>query len=125
VNQLNLTSNKGSAYNGVDPMSATEKVSMPLIMDRNFDYFTGFNVQNVGTSTVDVTCTFSNNSRTVTASLAPGAALNDVQLNKLADKYVGSATCAAPTGSQIVGVVNELNSVGTGDLFFTYNGFNY
>jgi hypothetical protein len=125
VNQLNLSANKGSAYNGVDAASATEKVSMPLIMDRNGGFFTGFNVQNVGTSTVTVTCTFSNNPRVVTASVAPGAALNDIQLNQLAAGYVGSATCTAPAGSKIIGVVNELSSTGTGDMFFTYNGFSY
>lgn len=55
---------------------------MPLIINSNSGYFTGFNVQNVGGSTVTVNCTFQNNARVVTKSLAPGEALNDLQLDQ-------------------------------------------
>ena len=120
VNQTNFT-DKGSAYNGVDPGSATATVNFPLIMQANFGFFTGFNVYNVG-GPVTVTCTFSGAGApaTVTQSLGTGSALNAVQLGTT--QYVGSATCNAPGGS-IVGIANELGS-GAGDNFFAYGGFN-
>lgn len=110
VNQLNNSQGTGEAYGGFDPAQATSKVVMPLIMDRNFGYFTGFNVMNIGTAATNVTCTFTNSSRTVTASLNPGQALTDVQLNQLGNGYVGSATCTGGAGSKLAGVVNELNN---------------
>jgi hypothetical protein len=120
-NQL-LPNVNGEAYVSFSAaVDAGETVVMPLIMDRNSGYFTGFNVQNVGGSTVTVNCTFQNNARVVTKSLAPGEALNDLQLNQLADKYVGSATCAGGPGAQLVAVVNQLKS-GTVDNFLVYEG---
>lgn len=121
VNQTNFA-NYGSSYNGFDPASATEKLVMPLIMDRNAGFYTGFNLMNVGPAAT-VTCTFSNSSYTVTAPLPTGAAINDLQLNKIANGYVGSATCMAP-GGEIIAVVNELGNSSTADLLFTYEGFN-
>ena len=122
VNQTNFA-NYGSSYNGFNVASASSTVSMPLIMDRNAGYYTGFNVMNVGTSSTTVTCTFTNSTYTVSKTLAAGGALNDLQLNKIADKYVGGATCVAPSGS-IVAVVNELGDSTSADLLFTYEGFN-
>jgi hypothetical protein len=123
VNQLNQSANKGAAYNAFNPASGTSMVVMPLIMDRNFGYFTGFSVTNVGSAATTVTCTFTNSSRTVSGTLQPGQALTDVQLNQLANGYVGSATCTAP-GGQIVGIVNELATSGAGDAFLVYEGTN-
>jgi hypothetical protein len=127
VNQLNSSANKGASYDAFDPANATNAVVFPLIMDRNYNYWTGFTVVNVGTSTTDVSCTFTGSSRTVSASnLAPGAALLDTQINQIASGYTGAATCTASGGSdnKIVGVVNELNSVASGDTFMTYEGSN-
>lgn len=120
-NQL-LPNVNGEAYVSFSAaVDAGETVVMPLIMDRNSGYFTGFNVQNVGGSTVTVNCTFQNNARVVTKSLAPGEALNDLQLNQLAAGYIGSATCAGGAGAQLVAVVNQLKS-GTVDNFLVYEG---
>ncbi len=123
VNQINTKNKTGSAYNGANPSNGTSKVSFPLIMDRNFGYFTGFSVANVGTSSTTVSCSFTNSTLVVSGTVASGAALASVQLNQLADKYVGSTSCTATGGdAKIVGVVNEL---GTGeDSFLTYNGTN-
>ena len=120
VNQTNFT-DKGSAYNGVDPAAASETVNFPLIMQANFGFFTGFNVYNVG-GPVTVNCTFSGAGAPANISqpLASGSALNAVQLG--ATPYVGSATCTAAGGS-IVGIANELGT-GAGDNFFAYGGFN-
>jgi len=120
-NQL-LPGVNGEAY--VSFSTATDSgatVVMPLIMDRNSGYFTGFNVQNVGTSSVTVNCTFQNNARVVTKTLAPGEALNDLQKDQLANGYVGSATCTGGTGAQLVAVVNQLKA-GTDDNFLVYEG---
>ncbi len=124
VNQLNSGANKGASYAAFDPAAGTSTVVFPLIMDRNFGYFTGFSVMNVGTSSTTVTCTFTGSSRTVNATLNPGEALTDVQLNQIADGYVGSAVCTASGGGSIVGVVNELNTSSTGDAFLVYEGAN-
>lgn len=124
VNQLNAAANKGAAYEGFDPTAATSTVVMPLIMDRNNNYWTGFSVVNVGDTSTTVVCTFSGSSYTETAVLAPGSALTALQNGKIAPGYVGSATCTASDGGKIVGIVNELNSLLTGDAFLVYNAFN-
>jgi hypothetical protein len=124
VNQLNLGANKGASYSGFDPASGTDTVAMPLIMDRNSNYWTGFSVVNVGTASTSVNCSFANSTHTNSATLDPGEALTALQLNQLADGYVGSATCVAGSGGSIVGIVNELNTVLSGDAFLVYNAFN-
>ncbi len=126
VNQLNTAAVKGGSYGAFDPSAATATVVFPLIMDRNYGFFTGFNVQNVGTQSTTVTCAFTNSTRTVSATLAPGEALNDVQLNQLSSGYVGAATCTASGGDQkIVGVANELNLGSAVDSLLVYEGTNH
>lgn len=129
VNQLNAEANKGAAYAGFDPNAATSTVAFPLIMDRNYGYWTGFSVMNVGTSPVNINCTFSGSSYAVSGTdVQPGAALVDTQINKIADGYTGSATCTATgTDPKIIGVVNELNtlpSYAANDAFLVYEGVN-
>lgn len=129
VNQLNSGANKGAAYAGFDPNAATSTVAFPLIMDRNYGYWTGFSVMNVGTSAVNIHCTFSGSSYTVSGTnVQPGAALVDTQLNKIANGYTGSATCMATgTDPKIIGVVNELNTLpayAAKDAFLVYEGVN-
>lgn len=123
VNQLNNTDGTGEAYSGFDPAALTNKVVMPLIMDRNFGYFTGFNIANVGGSATNVSCTFTGSSYTVSANLPAGGVLNDVQLNKIADSYVGGATCTGDAGAKLAAVVNELGT-GGGDQFLVYEAIN-
>lgn len=124
VNQLNASANKGAAYEGFDPAAATSTVVMPLIMDRNSNYWTGFSVANVGNTSTTVQCTFSDSTHIETATLNPGQALTALQNGVIRPNYVGSATCTASDGGKIVGIVNELNSVLTGDAFLVYNAFN-
>ena len=124
INQLNGSANKGAAYEGFDPTSATNSVVMPLIMDRNSNYFTGFSVLNVGGAQTTVNCTFTGSTHTESATLDPGDAMTPMQNGVIADGYVGSATCTAGSGGEIVGIVNELNSVLTGDAFLVYDAFN-
>jgi len=123
VNQL-LPGRNGEAYGGFDPTKATSRVVMPLIMDRNSGYFTGFNVMNVGSTATTVTCTFTGTSYTVSANLQPGQALTDIQNGKIASGYVGSGSCVASGGGKIVGVVNELGPSSTADQLLVYEGVN-
>lgn len=133
VNQLNAGANKGAAYNGFDPSNATSTVNLPLIMDRNWGYFTGFSIVNAGASgsgDTDVTfsCTGAGAAYATslgTVTLSPGAAFAPVQLNAIADGYTGSCTASASGGAaKILGIVNELNSGLGGDAFLVYEGFN-
>ncbi len=124
INQLN-PGHYGETFSGFDPALATDTLVMPLIMDRNSGYFTGFNVQNVGTSTTTVLCTYTDSTHTDSATLDPGEAMNALQLNKLGDGYVGSATCTASNGGAIVGVVNELGPSSTADQLLVYEAINH
>jgi hypothetical protein len=120
VNQVNPGTN-GEAYGAFDPALATDTVVLPLIMDRNVGWFTGFNVMNVGSGSTTVNCTFTGTGYTASATLAVGEAMTDIQLNQIGVSYVGSATCTAGSGGKIVAVVNELGS-GTGDELMVYEG---
>lgn len=120
-NQL-LPGINGGAYGAFTQADAGKSVSMPLIMDRNSGFFTGFNVQNVGANATNVTCTFAPGGATVAGSLQPGQALNDNQNNKLGDRFVGSATCVGDAAdSLLVAVVNELKP-GAVDNLLVYEG---
>jgi hypothetical protein len=125
VNQLKPGVN-GEAYGSFDAALATSTVVLPLIMDRNYNWYTGFNVMNVGSAATTVTCTFSGTSYTVnTGSLAAGQAYTAIQSGAVASGYVGSGTCTATNpGDKIVAVVNELNGVAAGDNLLVYEGIN-
>lgn len=123
VNQVNGSGFKAGSYAGFDTTVATHKVVFPLIMDRNGGYYTGFNIQHVGGPTSLVTCTFTNSSVTVPATLSNGQSLNHIQQNQIANGYVGSATCTAANSSvKLVGVVNELGNSVNLDQFLVYEG---
>ena len=124
VNQHAFGANKGASYGAFNPADATGTVVMPLIMDRNSGYWTGFNVQNVGTSQTTVSCTFANTSYTASGTLDPGEALNDIQDGAIANGYVGSAVCTSDNGEPIIGVVNELQPGGSSDTLLTYEAAN-
>ena len=123
VNQHKIGTN-GEAYGAFNAADASDTVVMPLIMDRNSGYWTGFNVMNVGASSTSVSCAFTGTSYSVgPVTLAPGAALTNLQNGNIANGYVGSATCTAsnPT-DQIIAVVNELGPSGTLDQLLVYEG---
>jgi len=124
VNQHSFGDNKGASYGAFDRAAATDTVVMPLIMDRNSNYWTGFNVQNVGTASTTVNCTFANTSYTASGTLQPGEALNDLQINNIADGYVGSAVCTSDNGEPIIAVVNELQQGNSNDTLLTYEAAN-
>ena len=122
VNQTTATI--AGAYSSFSPTNATSKVVLPLIMDRNSLWYTGFTVANVGTGPADVSCTFTNTTYTVSGNLQAGSVLLDIQKDKIADKYVGSGTCIATgTNAKIVAIVNEI-APGSGDGLLVYEGLN-
>lgn len=121
VNQTNFA-DKGSAYNSFNKSDATGTVVMPLIMNA-YNIWTGFNVMNVGTASATVTCTYSGITQTSTATLAPNEAMSVQQVSGFPANYVGGGTCTASGGS-LVGVVNQANTVASGDTTLTYEAFN-
>jgi hypothetical protein len=129
VNQVTAGKASASAYNAINPSNATGKVSLPLIMDRNYNIFTGFSIANVGTQATQVACTFSNTSYNIPATtVQPGQALTPVQLNMISPGYVGSANCTATGGDALIaGIVNQLTSgaPATTDALLTYPAYNY
>jgi hypothetical protein len=126
VNQINSTNSQAASYSAFDPATATTAVSLPLIADRNYGIFSGFAVMNVGTASATITCSFTTLSYQESATVAAGASLTAVQLNKLANLYVGSADCTS--AQPIVAVVNYLDP-GTIthalDGLSVYEGINY
>jgi hypothetical protein len=128
----------GSSYSAFDPSKATNTVVFPLLKNLYGSALgvTGFNVMNVGVSTTNVSCVITGKASgieqlaLVSATLAPGEALNSVQSNiGVPEKFLGAATCTAAGGdARIVGVINESaekfkNDI-TNDKLFTSEGVN-
>ena len=129
VNQRQtVVGNGAGAYNAFDPNSGTQKVVFPLILDRfgSVQNYTGFNVQNVGTITTTVTCTFIGNpttTRTITQTLGPGEALNDVHQFAFSPGFIGAATCTGSNPSdKLVGVLNQVAKLAPGDRLYVSEG---
>jgi hypothetical protein len=134
VNQLNIAANKGAAYDAFAPSQGQQKVVFPLIMDRNYGYFTSWSIVNVGSASItaaSLVCTVTGkdkNGAAVSLNFSPSVDLGQGgnwtlnHLNLLANGFVGGATCLGPTGAQLVGTVNQLLSTGTIDSFLVYEG---
>jgi hypothetical protein len=79
---------------------------------------------NVGSGPVNVTCTFTSTTYTFSQTLQAGEALNDIQNNKIRDKYAGSGICTATgTNPKISAVVNQI-SPNANDNLLVYEGVN-
>jgi len=131
VNQATIGGANSSASSGFNPATATNKVSIPLIIkDLSLSggglLFTGYNLANVGGGTASVICSFSSSAVTESFSIPAGGVVNSVQFgasSALPTSYIGSASCVASgAGDKIVAVVNEVG--GAGDSLLTYEGFN-
>lgn len=140
VNQVRPAPALGSAYEGFDPLTATVKVSAPLIMANNSTYYTGIQVQNVTTGSVNVTIKYGPNTAGAFApadevfTLAAGASKTIIQNgappgngstvnNWGTNKYIGSATVTA--SGNVVAIVNQVSLSVAGDQFATSDAFNY
>jgi hypothetical protein len=138
LNQLGGTSVAvGTAYEGFNPSTLTNKVSAPLLMSNNGGYITAMQIANPGATAVTINVAYSPNSAggfqpTNISGLAipAGSSVTIFQTgnsngtNWGANKYVGGATITA-TGGNIAAIVNELNLAPTGDQFLTYDGINF
>jgi hypothetical protein len=125
VNQHNFSTGKASAYSAFRPDEAKQCTSLPLIMDRNSNYWTGISIINVGAATT-VTIDYSNYGTSADETIPLGAGASAVTLNNgnIQSGYVGSArVCGANASDEILAIVNEQNLVVSGDQLFTYNGF--
>lgn len=121
VNSVTSGTANAAAYSAFDPSNGTNTVNFPLVMDRNFGIFSGFSVANVGPAAADIDCVFTGTTYTASATDVPtGQSLTDVQLDKIANGYVGAATCTSD--QPIVGVLSQLG--GSGDKLLYYEGFN-
>jgi len=133
VNQLNSLAKKGAAYMGFSPEAGKSKVVMPLIMDRNYGYFTSWSLVNVGTSSIsagEISCLVTGTDKSGTSvtktftspQLAVGGSWTLNHLNVISDGFVGGATCTGPVDSKLVGSVNQLANSSI-DSFLVYEGF--
>jgi hypothetical protein len=118
VNQLNSADFKGGSYNAFDTNQGASKAIFPLIMDRNYGYFTGWSIVNVGEAEIaaeGVVCVVKGGEieQTIKSPAIPaGGAWTMNHNNKIGDKFVGSAICT--TDGTVIGVLNQL---GTGEGF--------
>jgi len=124
VMQLNTTNFPAAlAYSGFSAGSPT--IALPLVMANNSGYYTGIQVQNVGSSTTTVTIDYSPNTvgsrnpADEVFQLAPGASKTVIQngappsngstVNNWATigRYVGGATIRNTGGQNLVAIVNQ------------------
>jgi hypothetical protein len=137
VNQLNNQTKKGGAYNAFDPALGGSGIIYPLIMDRNYDYFTSWSIVNVGAAEIAaeaIVCQVTGkdkNGAPVDVQLknadavAAGASWTLEHKGLIADGFVGGATCTV-TGGTVIGTANQFaNSPRwTGkDTLLVYEGF--
>ncbi len=137
VNQLNTNTKKGGSYNAFDPAKGGSGIIYPLIMDRNWDYFTSWSIVNVGDGEIAaeaIVCEVTGkdgNGAEVTKTLKNdeaievGASWTLEHKDLLADGFVGGATCSV-TGGKVIGTANQFaNSARwTGkDTLLVYEGF--
>ncbi len=127
VNQLSLAG-QGTAYEGFNPSGAPTTVVAPLVMANNSGFFTGIQVQNVGTGDCAIAVNYGPNTagafvpaNETWPGLTPGSSHTFLQTGgSWPSTYVGSATIVG-TGAncKVASIVNEL-AFGAGDLFMTY-----
>jgi hypothetical protein len=103
-------------------------------MDRNYGYFTAFDIVNVGGSSIakaNLVCTVTGiglsgaitNTFSPPSDLAAGSSWNQTMLNNMGDRFVGAGSCTA-TGGSIIGTVNELKLGVATDTLLVYEGTN-
>lgn len=137
VNQLSNTG-KGTAYEGIASSTATSKVSLPLLMEKNAGFFTAVQCRNVSEQAATLTLTYTPNTITgstltpapvVSQNVPAGGSVTWFQ-NTAGQRYVGGGTVTGATASQaaspVVCIVNQVNDGQiAGDAFLTYDGINY
>jgi hypothetical protein len=124
VNQHNFASAKAASYSAFRPDDGTQQVSVPLVMDRNSNYWTGVVIYNAGASTT-VTIDYSGTTADKSLTLPAGASAVVLNNGAIGARYVGSAVVSgANSTDKLLVIVNEQNLVAAGDTFYVYNAFN-
>jgi len=133
VNELNQVTGQGMSYSGFDPAIATDEISLPLVMSQNNRWWTGVQVQNLGTVPTDITITFQPDPAYTTwtptpetaTNVATGASANLLQTGgQWTQLFVGSAVVTNSAGQPIAAIVNEITVSPIGEESMSYNGFN-
>jgi hypothetical protein len=128
VMQVGETFKNMLGYNGFT--GGSDEVSLPLIMANNSGFFTGIQVQNVGSSSTTVTIDYGTNTAgsfaptddTVTLAADESATFLQSGGQWGTNKYIGSATITT-TGEDVVAIVNQVKLSGAVTLGTAYNGF--
>jgi hypothetical protein len=128
VNQVGKATSKTLlTYGGFGAGSA--EIILPLVMANNSGFFTGIGLQNIGTTSANVTIdygpntggTFNPANDTVTLAAGGSAAFIQSAGQWGANRYVGSARITA-AGGQLVAVLNQLRGTGV-SVGTAYEGF--
>ena len=119
-------------YNGFAAGSPT--VNLPLVMANNNGFYTGFQIQNTGPGSTNVTVSYAPNTisngfqpSNESCSLAMGASCTLLQNSgQWTSRYVGAATLTNDSSSNLVAIVNQvsLGGGGLGPFGTAYEGFN-
>jgi hypothetical protein len=140
-NDLRVEKMRGGSYSAFDSNGGSNVIVMPIIMDRNYGFWTSWFIQNAGTTSVAagaITCNVKGkdiNGTAVNINITNPDALtqDDVWLkdhiNAIANRFVGGAICTGPVGSRLIAVVNQLGQTASDpwvgvDSFMTYEGIN-
>jgi len=133
INEDNRSVGFGSTYNAFLSGEETTSVLFPQVVAKYYGYCGGIQVQNVGTSTANLTITYSMAGRadvTKSATVEPGESYSAFAPNEVAADFNGSVVVTS--NQNIVGIANmSYNETvdpghGTkyGDSFTTNNGIN-
>lgn len=130
VNQLNIGAGQATSYGMFS--SGTSRVVAPLLMLNNSGFYTGFQFQNIGTSSAPWTMKVDGTTVTVGSCANPlpaGSACTVYPIpSPSAGWKVGSGEVSSTDASaQLVGIVNEIcvgGSCASGDNSMTYEGIN-
>jgi hypothetical protein len=126
VMQVGETFKNMLGYNGFT--GGSTEVSLPLVMANNSGYYTGIQVQNVGTASTTCTIDYGANIGGTfapvddTATLAANESATFIQASGQwgSNKYIGSATITC--GEPAVAIVNQVKLTGVA-VGTAYNGF--
>lgn len=121
VNEQDQANGRLASYNGF--ISGATTAYAPVVLKHYYNYFSSITAQNVGSTTADITVTYSNGASETVQNVAPGDSALFYQPNNasLPDGFNGSATITS--SSDIVVIVNENTSRQIGDDLLAYNGF--
>lgn len=123
VNELNEVDGEGMSYGGFT--SGTTKISAPLVMYDNNDWYTGLQVQNIGASLAAVVLRVDGEWQ-ASVGIPPGQSHTwyPIPWTKPSG-FVGAATVESTNGRPLVGIVNEITQpYKAGENSMSYECFN-